>query len=96
MGWLALIAGARKVSRALPWQVWVAAAAVVVMLIIGHRLRSDGLEAGRAAERQEIEEANDVAKGKADRAGAGVDRCYADGGAWDRSRGVCHYGTPRL
>lgn len=94
--WMAILVGARGFLRSLPWQAWVAVAAVVLVLIVGHRLISDGVEAGRAAATREIEEANDVAKGKADRAGADVDNCYADGGTWDRSRGVCHRGTPRL
>jgi hypothetical protein len=94
--WMAAFVGARAFLRSLPWQVWAAVAAVVIVLVVGQRLRSDGVADGRAAATREIEEANDAAKGMADRAGADVDNCYAGGGTWDRARGVCHHGTPRL
>ena len=47
--------------------------------------------AGQQAAVQKVEQANVKAQQMADRAAKSVDACYADGGDWDRTRGVCHH-----
>jgi sugar phosphate permease len=48
---------------------------------------------GEEAERQRIEKANEEAERKADDGKSAVDKCYGNGGTWDRSRGVCNPGS---
>ena len=51
--------------------------------------RAHLISIGEQKAAQKIEEANDAAKRKADAGSDLVEGCFATGGVWDRSRGVC-------
>ena len=80
------------VSRALklPWQVWGLVAVICVSLYALHYERATGRREGASQTLENIRENNDVAKQKADEAGAAVQNCFDGGGSWDRLAGVCN------
>ena len=65
-----------------------AAAAVLGWLAYeDHRVFTEGQNSAL----QKVEQANAKSQRTADRAAKSVDDCYAGGGDWDRSLGVCHH-----
>ena len=91
----AFLVAIRAFVAGLVWRLWAILAALVVVLVTGWSLHHAGFVEGAATATTTIKDANDAARGKADRAQTPVDRCYGSGGTWDRARGVCHQGTPR-
>ena len=53
--------------------------------------RAHYISIGEQRATQKIEEANDAAKRKADAGSDLVEGCFATGGVWSRSRGVCEH-----
>lgn len=86
MIWLAPVL---SIARRIPWQAWLVAGVLTAGGLYHWRAVNAAHEAGKQAAINTITEANQKAKDKADEAIQDVDSCFAAGGAWSRSRGVC-------
>lgn len=91
---LAIWAAVRAFAPRVPWQAWVALIAVASLALALLWANHAGYEAGASGATQEIKDANDAARDKADAGATNVDGCYDRGGEWDRAHGVC-VNTPR-
>jgi hypothetical protein len=79
------LAGLLAFARAIPWQLWLVAGALIAGGLYGCHEYDRGREAAVAT----ITKSNDRAKEKADAASKRVEDCV---GVWDRARGVCVLG----
>lgn len=87
---LLAIWGAAKI---IPWQVWLAVLAILLLagaLIYEHETGiQKGKAEGRAKAIEQVKAQNANDQRKADYATDSVNKCYDDGGDWDRSVGRC-------
>jgi plasmid stabilization system protein ParE len=73
--------------KALPWQVWAGAAAIIVIAIWHHAAVDAAFNQGKAQAVTEIDAANKAAEARADKGEAGVKACPP--GHWNREKGRC-------
>lgn len=81
----------RGVWKAVPWQVWAVLAAVLAFFIWGRLQHHNGVNEGKTEVEQELKDETLKLEDRANAASNRVARCYASGGSWDTSHGVCNH-----
>lgn len=71
------------------WRVFLVGATAIFIGAWALHERSALIHQGATQAIEQVEKRNDAEMAKANSASTTVDGCYATGGTWDRTRGVC-------
>lgn len=77
-------------ARLIPWQAWALAGVLIAASVYHWRATSAAYERGKADATLSITNANRQSQERAHEGHQDVDSCFAAGGSWNRSRGLCH------